>query len=121
MNIGIKQELCVELCVVSHTLSDDITSWSRLRLRPHCGPPSLGPSYPEFPPLTSAGWPAGCRTPDPFSQHSSAEQETGSQVFRMRSAPDAWTAEPANHRQSKPPRLVTRVKAERFKAVSLQR
>lgn len=52
------------------------------RLHPHCGPLSLAPSYPEFPPLTSAGWPAGCRTPDPFSPRSSAEQETGSKVFR---------------------------------------
>lgn len=53
-----------------------------LRLHPHCGPLSLAPSYPEFPPLISSGWPVGCQTPDPFSPRSSAEQETGSKVFR---------------------------------------
>lgn len=66
-------------------LSSRMTSPSGpgLRRPPHCGPLSLAPSYPEFPPLTSAGWPVGCRTPAPFSLHSSAEQETGSKVFKM--------------------------------------
>lgn len=97
------------MCLWHHscfTLSPLMTSQSgpSLRLRPHCGPLSLAPSYPEFPPLTSAGWPVGCRTPGPFSPRSSAEQETGSKVFRKRHR--HFDNRPSNHRDTKPPSLL---------------
>lgn len=43
-----------------------------LRLRPRCGPPSPGLSYPESPPQISSAWPGGCRAEAPFSPRSSA-------------------------------------------------
>lgn len=75
---------CAYGITAASALSSLMTSQSgpTLRLHPHCDPLSLAPSYPEFPLLISAGWPVGCRTPDPFSPRSSAEQETGSKVFR---------------------------------------
>ncbi len=51
-----------------------------LRRRPRSGPPTPGLSYPEFPPQTSSGWPAGCPTLAPSSPRSSAAQETAEKL-----------------------------------------